>query len=161
MAAAGRAALTARCPASPQAPEQRPLPPRCPPRRSRCQPRSSRACGGGIKGSSSPAGAGEMVLASPGLMFQLLWWREQIVPQKLLSHRLGFLRSEMSREYLPPEVEGQAGRAGRGIPLMPGNTGNALTEGDWMPCRTAPQKPLCPLCEERLCTKIKKDRRKH
>lgn len=43
---------------------------------------------------SSPAPArpkGEMVSAAPGLMFQLLRWREQIAAQKLLSHGPGCL----------------------------------------------------------------------
>lgn len=72
-----------------------------------------------------------------------------------------FRRGETSRECLPPEAEGKAGGRGRGIPFIPGNTGNAWTEGHWLPYHTAPQKPLCPLCEERLCAKIKKNRRKY
>lgn len=84
------AALAARCPASPPAtgalpaPFPVPAPPIPPP--APLQPGLRRRHKSGAQ-----AGAGEMVLANPGLMFQLLWWREQIAPQKLLSHGLGCL----------------------------------------------------------------------
>lgn len=88
--------------------------------------------------------------------------RANYAPEKLLSQGLRrsaavkcpgnvFLRRLRERR----EEQGEAPHLSREIREMP--------EPRDAGCHyhTAPQKPLCPLCEERLCAKIKKDRKKY
>lgn len=160
-----------KCVAAPL-PSPRPGPQRSPPRegaeggRHRAAPRPA-----GLKKDGRKAG----LKPSPGRgrgggLLGLSWTRvapylvarANYAPEKLLSQGLRrsaavkcpgnvFLRRLRERR----EEQGEAPHLSREIREMP--------EPRDAGCHyhTALQKPLCPLCEERLCAKIKKDRKKY
>lgn len=105
-----------------------PLPARCPPRGSR-SPAPAGRTEAARKRSSDPAGAEEVVSASPGLMFQLLWWREQIAPQRLLSYGLACL-PQWNVPGIPSSGGRGTGRKNRERhPIYAGKYGKCLNRG--------------------------------
>lgn len=66
----------------------------------------------------------------------------------------------MSRECLPPEAEGKAGGTGRGTPFIPGNTGNARTEGRWLPLPYSPTETSLSFVWRKALCKDQKGQKK-
>lgn len=76
-------------------------------------------------GDQARPGRGRRCWLVLGYCFNFSGGESKLLRKKFCHKDWGVCGSEISREYLPPEVEGQAGRTGRGIPFMSANTGNA------------------------------------